>query len=526
MAPRPLWAALEPEPEQEPEPAVDTAISSDAALGWAQPATSAGDILPQLELLNLWRESPSSAERAARLQQQILRAVNAKARSLLEGGEYASAQPLLRSAENLIAADASGTPPRLPSAMVSETYALCSWALCSSARRIPNEGAQRAAAARLKRAVQYDARVVALDGRRRGGAGSAERLARAHGRLACAHSELGQSASADLQDLVRVASGGQVGCETIQTIGASLRACAVAEGKPNAPQLIAAAAAAAAAAAEAGTTGVAAARAATEKAPRSAGKQRRPSPKADPRVAEGTPAATVAAASRSGRSSAPVPGWNARQTVHTRIGFAPPPVPRPMYTSAAERSAAEFGWQVGDIVQARQRESGQWVDAKIDAKRRKPGGGWYVVSLSGSVPWRMRTDEIRQREKQHGSGDSVVHGNSRGVGSSKEQAHYRGQLEYGRQFLQDMEELFAFNTALKPERILRPDQQEAAYREAMGRLDEEDAAKAKIAADAKKRLRYQATIVADGLIDVLITTTLDAVEERRRTEDQKTTVSS
>jgi len=141
------------------------------------------------------------------------------------------------------------------------------------------------------------------------------------------------------------------------------------------------------------------------------------------------------------------------------------------------------------------------------------------VVLSGSMPRRMRTDEIRPREKPQRGSDGLVRGAV--PVPSKEQAHYRDQIEYGRQFLQDMEELFAFNTALKPERILRPDEQEAACLEAVGRLDEEDATKAQMAADAKDRIRYQATTIANSLIDLLITATLDAVEEQRMLQDEK-----
>jgi hypothetical protein len=168
MAPRPLWPEAAEGSCAWPAAAADAAEAGAAAkaqLGWAPPCVRCLTLEPLLELCRVWRATNQS-ERVGRLQQQILRSVNAEARRLLLGsGDYASAQPLLRGAEGLIAADASGSQ-LLPSAPVAETWELCSRALWCSSRRILNEGAPRAAAARLRRAASDP---IGLWGRRQPG---------------------------------------------------------------------------------------------------------------------------------------------------------------------------------------------------------------------------------------------------------------------------------------------------------------------------------------------------------------------
>ena len=530
-------------------------LPSPAIGGWHQPvAADPGSLQELLEALQLWRPHRSQLSRVARLQHQILVGIHCQAQRRLEAGDHASALPILRVAEDLIAAAAAAGPesPQLGTELRVATYDLCARCHLAAAHgTIPNEGADRAAAARLRRAVQYDLQVVALSHR-------ADLLAHAHARLAVAFSELHGQAECSVQHLealVLLASNGSLQPETVSEVETVLRSVAgkgKAKGRGKSSKLVALsmqftaqAAAAAASAPAAAAPAAAAVAAARVVAPAEAA--------ATPmhiemKTGRGLDGAVNVASQRTTKADVPqvsaprrartrcggnqhTSSWDARPG-HTRIGQEPPPIPRPLYTSSAERNAAAFGWKVGDDILALHLQSGEWVEATLDAKRHKPGGGWYVLWQGR----RIRATEIRPRERKLsllGRGNRqlekrpLVHDESRiasagfRTGTSKEQWWYRKQIEDGRQFLDDVEELVAFNAALQPERMLLPEQQQAAYVEAMARLDEEDETAAQMAADAKRRLRMQATAAAKDTISSLLASTFDALEERRRIEEEK-----
>ena len=455
-------------------------------------------------------------------------------------GDHVTSTRLLRVAEGLIAAAASESQSPQPSDELKvATFELCARSHYAASCRIPNEGADQAAAARLRQAVQYDARVLALSCQ------DADRLARTHSRLAIAFSGMhGQNERSvqHLNSLVLLSSTGSVQHETIATIIADLRT----KASEKTSRLVAAADvlafAAQAAAARCQRHGVraggrvelnAAATVATEVSTNTECASDRTdtdkrisshshvvakaqSPNSQPASKN---AAIAGEAGVATTTACVAPGnkllcernrdcsWDSRPVIHTRIGHTPPPLPKPMYTSAAERRAGKIGWRVGDSVLALHR-SGKWIEATIDAKRHKPGGGWYVLSQEG----RFQTADIRLRE-------SKLKGNCRSISTSIER--YTQQIEDGRQFLGFVEEIVAINAAFQPERALLVSERQAAYVDAVTRLDDEDMTARHNAASASYRLRVDATAAAQDLISRLLTLTVDSVAQRRRFEQEK-----
>ena len=503
--------------------------------GWCQPLASDPASLERLcATLELWRPHRSQAQRVSRLQHQLLIGLNCQAQRRLQVGDHVTSTRLLRVAEGLIAAAASESQSPQPSDELKvATFELCARSHYAASRRIPSEGAGRAAAARLRQAVQYDARVLALSRQ------DADRLARAHARLAIAFSGMhGQNERSvqHLNSLVLLSSTGSVQHETISTIIADLRA----KASETTSKLVAAAdvlsfAAQAAAAGHqrhrvragsrvesdataTATTGVCANTECASPGERvsshlhAVGKAQSPNSQPAPKntaiagVAGVTTTACVAPANKLCERNRDC-GWDSRPVIHTRIGHTPPPLPKPMYTSAAERRAAKIGWRVGDSVLALH-QSGKWIEATIDAKRHQPGGGWYVLSQEGS----FQTAEIRLRE-------SKLKRNCRSISTSTER--YTQQIEDGRQFLGFVEEIVALNAAFQPERALLVSEQQAAYVDAVARLDDEDMTARHNAANASRRLRLEATAAAQDLISRLLTLTVDGVAERRRLEQEK-----
>ena len=129
---------------------------------------------------------------------------------------------LLRVAEGVIAAARSNRQSPQPSdELKAATFELLARSHFAASRRIPNEGAGRAAAARLRHAVQYDTRVLALAHQ------ATDRRARAHARLAVAFSGMHGQREHSIQHLnalVLLSSGGSVQHETISKIESDLRA--------------------------------------------------------------------------------------------------------------------------------------------------------------------------------------------------------------------------------------------------------------------------------------------------------------
>lgn len=487
--------------------------------GWSQPVTSDAATIESLcATLELWRPHRCQWQRVKRLQHQLLTGLNSQAQRRLQVGDYMASTRLLRVAEGLIAAASSESQSPQPcDELKAAAFELCAQCNCAASQRIPNEGADRAAMARLKRAVQYDMRVMVLSHH------DVDRLARTHARLATSFARMhGQKESSiqHINALAQLFTSGSVRHDTMSTIEADLRAEASRLKSSN----VATTADFLSFAAQVAAARPRRQRAATNVNTRlnstttttvatDAGALRSVQSRAvaKSRSTNSRPAKTTVPAHAHGNTISEknhMPSWDSRLVIHTRIGEAPPLLPKPMYTLAAEKKAAKIGWRVGDKVLARHR-SGEWVQATINAKRHKPGGGWYVLSQEG----RFITFEICLRRSKGRKNDNDA--------NNAWTERYRHHIQDGRQFLGDVEDFIALNAAFQPTRILLPSEQQAAMHTAMAQLDDEHATAKLNAANASRRLRSDATAAAVDCVSRILTSTFDAVEERRSVEQEK-----
>jgi len=188
--------------------------------------------------------------------------------------------------------------------------------------------------------------------------------------------------------------------------------------------------------------------------------------------------------------------WDAGQAPAIRIGEPPPPLPEPLYPS---REASKYAWASGDAVLARHPATGTWVKAALVAKRRKPGGGWYVESSEG----RLRTAEIRPCAPPRGATNA-------GKQPSPRREHT------GTHLMDWVEEIAALTTALRHQ---SPSAEE--MREAQKQLEEEDRVARRVAAGHEQRLRAEAEAAANRAIEDLLEATMSEVEIRRKAASER-----